>query len=336
MRHDLARRRLPALPIHIGSEHGQRLGDRLADGHARIEAGQRILEDDLQILPQRLHLLARGIRDVAAQQGHRIRRWIEQLQHAARQRGLAAAAFADDAQRLAGRSEKLTPSTARSGTLWPNSPPGTCTGKVTCRSSTSSSGFASGGGGAAIVGRDPIRAIEPRHRIEQHARIVVLRRSEHLVDRPALHRLAVPHHHHAIRHARDHAHVVRDQHQPGLRLALQLVHQVEHLRLHRDVERRRRLVRQQQRRLAQHGRCDHHPLAHAAGQFVRKLVQPPPRLGNAHALQPLDDALFGRRAPYLPVARQHLGHLRADRHVRRQRRQRILEDHGDPRRRGSR
>ncbi len=54
-----------------------------------------------------------------------------------------------------GRSDRLTPSTARSGTRLPNNPPGTLTGNVTCRSSTSSIGVTSFGGGAPIDGRDP-------------------------------------------------------------------------------------------------------------------------------------------------------------------------------------
>ena len=58
------------------------------------------------------------------------------------------------------------------------------------------------------------------------------------------------HHDDAIGHARDHAHVVRDQNKPRARLTLQLVHQVEHLRLHRHIERRCRLVREQQFGLA--------------------------------------------------------------------------------------
>ena len=45
--------------------------------------------------------------------------------------------------------------------------------------------------------------------------------------------------------------------------------QLEHLRLDRDVERRRRLVGDQQLRVAGQRHGDHHPLAHAAGELVR-------------------------------------------------------------------
>ena len=174
-----------------------------------------------------------------------------------------------------------------------------------------------------------IGAIHTRHRLQQHARIRMLRRREQFAGVAALDRLAMAHHHDAIRHPRDHAHVVCDQNQPRASLALQLVHQVEHLRLHRHVQRRRRLVRQQHLWFAQHGGGNHHALAHPARQLVRKLVQAAPRLGNAHALQPFNDALLGVTSLEILVTRQYLSHLRANRHVRRQRRQRVLKDHAD-------
>ena len=55
-------------------------------------------------------------------------------------------------------------------------------------------------------------------------------------------------------------------------LALQLAQQVEDLRLDRHVERGRRLVGDQQLRLAGQRHGDHHALAHAAGELVRIVV----------------------------------------------------------------
>ena len=57
-------------------------------------------------------------------------------------------------------------------------------------------------------------------------------------------------------------------------IALQLGKQAQDLRLHRDVERRRRLVGDQQLRLAQQRHGDHHALAQPAGKLVRELAQP--------------------------------------------------------------
>src|SRR3546814_17068634 len=47
----------------------------------------------------------------------------------------------------------------------------------------------------------------------------------------------------------------------------------QHLRLNGDIERGGRLVRQQQLRPAGQRHGDHHPLAHAAGELVRVVVQ---------------------------------------------------------------
>ena len=43
----------------------QRLGDQVADAHARIERGVGILEDHLDVAPDRLHRLAAEAADVA-------------------------------------------------------------------------------------------------------------------------------------------------------------------------------------------------------------------------------------------------------------------------------
>ncbi len=67
----------------------------------------------------------------------------------------------------------------------------------------------------------------------------------------------------------------------GAELLLQLQHQVEDLRLDGDVERRGRLVGDQHARIAGQRDGDHHALAHAAGELMRILVEPPARVGDA-------------------------------------------------------
>ena len=57
--------------------------------------------------------------------------------------------------------------------------------------------------------------------------------------------------------------------------------QLEDLRLHGHVERRRRLVGDQQLRVVDQRHRDHHALAHAAGELVRVGVDAPARLGDA-------------------------------------------------------
>ena len=60
---------------------------------------------------------------------------------------------------------------------------------------------------------------------------------------------------------------------------------LQDLRLHGDVERRGRLVGDQQIRLVGERHRDHHALALAAGQLVRIARQPPVRIGNADLRQ---------------------------------------------------
>ena len=57
--------------------------------------------------------------------------------------------------------------------------------------------------------------------------------------------------------------------------------QLQDLRLHRDVERRGRLVGDQQIGLVGERHGDHHALALAAGKLVRIAAEPALRLGNA-------------------------------------------------------
>ena len=101
------------------------------------------------------------------------------------------------------------------------------------------------------------------------------------------------------------------------RLALQLAQQLEDLRLHRHVQRRRRLVGDQQLGLAGKRHRDHHALAHAARELVRILVEPALGRGDADLLEQLDGA---RRAASLrdtcAVQAQRLGDLPADRVAR--------------------
>ena len=65
-------------------------------------------------------------------------------------------------------------------------------------------------------------------------------------------------------HLGDNAHVVRDEDQRHAALILQAAQQIEDLRLDRHVEGRRRLVGDQEARIAGDGHRDHHPLVHAA------------------------------------------------------------------------
>ena len=85
--------------------------------------------------------------------------------------------------------------------------------------------------------------------------------------------------------ARDHAQVVRDEDQRHAELALQLREQAQDLRLDRHVERRGRLVGDQQLRIVHERHRDHHALALAAGELMRILAEAARRAGDAHAFE---------------------------------------------------
>ncbi len=119
--------------------------------------------------------------------------------------------------------------------------------------------------------------------------------------------------------------VVGDEQVGHAELVLQVLEQVDHLRLHRHVERRHRLVADDDLRLQGQRPGDADALALAAGELVRVAVdvvgvEADPLQQLLGALQP---ALAGRD---VGVHRPALGHDVADGHARVQRAVRVLED----------
>ena len=104
---------------------------------------------------------------------------------------------------------------------------------------------------------------------------------------------------------------------------------VHDLGLHRDVERRRRLVGDQQRRPAGQGHGDPDALALAAGELVRVGTDDALGIGQADPVAQLLGGDGGRTPAEAPVQAQRLGDLPPDAHHRVERRARVLEDHGD-------
>ena len=141
----------------------------------------------------------------------------------------------------------------------------------------------------------------PGNRCQQRSRVRVCRLTKDLAHGALFNDLALVHDGDAVRHFGDDAEVVRDEQQRQIEPLLELAQQLEHLRLDRDVERRRRLVGDDQRRSAGERDRDHHALPHAARQLMRVVAHAARRIGDAHGVEQLDGARVApRRASARP------------------------------------
>src|SRR5206468_8288749 len=80
-----------------------------ADRHARIERGERILEHKLHVPPHRAQIVAAELADILTVENDLAVGRLDQAQHAASGRRLAAAGFADEAERLAAVDRERDP-----------------------------------------------------------------------------------------------------------------------------------------------------------------------------------------------------------------------------------
>ncbi len=138
--------------------------------------------------------------------------------------------------------------------------------------------------------------LDRRHRVEQTPRVRVLRPLEDLARRAVLHRAAGVHHHHGVRRLGDDAEIVRDQDDADVELALEVLDQLEDLRLHGHVERGRRLVADQDGRVVDERHRDHRALAHAARELVRVVARPAVGVRDPDVLEELDARARARSA----------------------------------------
>ena len=104
----------------------------------------------------------------------------------------------------------------------------------------------------------------------------------------------------------DHAHVVGDEHKPHAVVAALPHQKIEDLRLDGDIERRGRLVRDQEFWPAGKRHRDHDPLAHAARELVGIGAGAAFGIGNADLGQKLDDAPIALGAFEIEVRLQAL------------------------------
>ena len=292
------------------------------DGHAGIEAAERVLENDLQLLPERAQLLRRERAQIPSRPHDASGGYRQERQNGARQSRFAAAGLAHHAERLSGAHGEAH--RAHRGETCGSPGPRTARAELDAeiahrelRLAHRSRGACAAVRARAACGAQQCRGVGLARRLENS------RHQAFLDDAPGAHDR------HPVGDTGDRAEVVRDQHHRHGALALQAREQPQDLRLHGDIERGGRLVRDQQLRPA--GECDrdHHALAHAAGELVRVLPHALPGIAHLHMLEQGERARARRGARQLQVPDHDLGELLAHRQVRCQGGHRILEHQAD-------
>ena len=194
-----------------------------------------------------------------------------------------------------------------------------------------------GEGAADDRQRDARRDLEAGDGAQQGARVGMLGAVEDVVHRALLHDPSQVHHDHLTGDLGDDAQVVRDEDDGRPVLALELAQEVQHLRLGRDVDRRRRLVGDEEARLAGQRHGDHRALAEAARELPGVGVQALLGHGDADVAEQLGGDLpgFGPRErrsvrpPLAPVKLDRLDDLVPDRVDRAERGHRLLGNERD-------
>ena len=173
-----------------------------------------------------------------------------------------------------------------------------------------------------------LERVAARDAAQQPDRVRVARVAEHVARGTLLDELAGIQHADTVAHLRDHAQVVRDEQERGSELLLERQDQLEDLGLDRRVERGRRLVEDQQRRLGGERHCDHNPLQHPTRQLVRVAPHHPGRIGDPHLVEHLLASLERLLTGYAGDL-EHLCNLTADADRGVQRTTGLLVDHRD-------
>ena len=137
------------------------------------------------------------------------------------------------------------------------------------------------------------------------------------------------HHADAVGDLAHDAEVVGDEQHRHVEPALQLGEQLQDLRLHRHVERRRRLVGDEEVGLVGERHGDHHALALAAGELVRIGAEPAFRVADADEVEKLERAGARLAVGQAAMQLQDLADLPLDGVERVERGHRLLEHHGD-------
>ena len=154
-------------------------------------------------------------------------------------------------------------------------------------------------------------------------------RVEDLGDRPGLDRLARVHDADAVAGLEHQPEVVADEQHRGAELAAEGLDEVDDAGLDGDVERRGRLVEDQERRPRHQRHGDDDALLLAAGELVRVAVEDAGGVGQADRLDHAQRLGAGLGRAGALVDHRHFHQLAADLHRRVQARHRLLVDHRD-------
>src|SRR5919112_778631 len=179
------------------------------------------------------------------------------------------------------------------------------------------------------LGQRQAARVAARDRADEAGRVGMKRPLDDVDDGPCLHDAAGVHDRDAVGEPSDDREVVGDPQQRGAGLGRELLHLGQDLRLDGHVERRRRLVRDEDGRAVQERDGDGNALAHPARELVRVSAEALLRGGNADVRERARGTLPRGLVGYRLMRADRLDHLRVDAQDRVERRHRILEDHGE-------
>ena len=151
--------------------------------------------------------------------------------------------------------------------------------------------------------------IQGRVALQQSFRIGMAGIEEYVIDRSVLNDLSGVHHHDFVAQLCNESEIVRYEHDGRVEFRLRFPKQMNDLRFHGNIERRRRFICNQQHRVHQQGHRNRSALAHPATELMRKLGNSLIGIRNAdptHQANRCAQLFLPRK--FLPAI-QNVGHL---------------------------
>ncbi len=109
--------------------------------------------------------------------------------------------------------------------------------------------------------------------------------------------MAGVHDQNAVRNTGDNAQVVGDEHHRCMQIFAECTDQIQDLRLHRHIERRRGFVGDEHLGIGCDRDSNHHPLSHTTTKFVWIATNAPLRIRDADGAQQFEGEVIGRLRP---------------------------------------